>query len=170
MKTVKEVSMITGISIRTLRYYDEIGLLKPTELTETGYRLYDNKALEKLQAILFFRELEIPLIDIKKIMDAPNYDKEQILITQKALLEQKRNRSNFLCLQKNAAVWIWSGLPQSCLPKTTKMFALDNARSILLDLSKEYLQNAKLAEVTDNQFGAGCSESLANAIKRYYGV
>ena len=103
--------MITAVSIRTLRYYDEIGLLKPTELTETGYRLYDNKALEKLQEILFFKELEIPLIDIKKIMDAPNYDKEQILITQKALLEQKRNRSNFLCLQKNAAVWIWSGLP-----------------------------------------------------------
>lgn len=94
MKTVKEVSMITGVSIRTLRYYDEIGLLKPTELTETGYRLYDNKALEKLQEILFFRELEIPLIDIKKIMDTPNYDKEQILITQKALLEQKRNRLN----------------------------------------------------------------------------
>ena len=51
-----------------------------------------------------------------------------------------------------------------------KMFALDNARSILLDLSKEYLHNAKLAEVTDNQFGAGCSEYVANAIKRYYGV
>ena len=92
MKTVKEVSMITGVSIRTLRYYDEIGLLKPMELTEAGYRLYDNKALEKLQEILFFRELEIPLIDIKKIMDTPNYDKEQILITQKLLLEQKRNR------------------------------------------------------------------------------
>ena len=56
MKTVKEVSMITGVSIRTLRYYDEIGLLRPTELTEAGYRLYDNKALEKLQEILFFRE------------------------------------------------------------------------------------------------------------------
>ena len=94
MKTVKEVSMITGVSIRTLRYYDEIGLLKPTELTETGYRLYDNKALEKLQAILFCRELEIPLLDIKKIMDTPNCDKEQIVITQKFLLEQKRNRLN----------------------------------------------------------------------------
>ena len=94
MKTVKEVSMITGVSIRTLRYYDEIGLLKPTELAENGYRLYDNKALEKLQEILFFRELEIPLIDIKKIMDTPNYDKKQILITQKNLLEQKRNRLN----------------------------------------------------------------------------
>ena len=50
MKTVKDVSEITGISIRTLRYYDEIGLLKPTELTEAGYRLYDNKALEKLKS------------------------------------------------------------------------------------------------------------------------
>ena len=94
MKTVKDVSEITGVSIRTLRYYDEIGLLKPTQLTEAGYRLYDNKALEKLQEIMFFRELEIPLMDIKKIMDNPDYDKEQVLLTQKSLLEQKRNRLN----------------------------------------------------------------------------
>ncbi len=94
MKTVKDVSAITGVSIRTLRYYDEIGLLKPTKLTRAGYRLYDNKALEKLQEIMFFRELEIPLTDIKKIMDDPNYNKEQALLTQKALLEQKRNRLN----------------------------------------------------------------------------
>ena len=60
MKTVKDVSKITGVSIRTLRYYDEIGLLKPTGLTEAGYRLYDDRALEKLQQIMFFRELGIP--------------------------------------------------------------------------------------------------------------
>ena len=156
MKTVKEISMITGVSIRTLRYYDEIGLLKPTELTEAGYRLYDNKALEKLQEILFFRELEIPLTDIKKIMDTPNYDKEQILATQKLLLEQKRNRLN--------------GIIELLAENYKKMFALDNARSILLDLSKEYLQNSKLAEITDSQFGIGCSEYVANAIKRYYGM
>ena len=83
MKTVKDVSDITGISIRTLRYYDEIGLLKPTKLTESGYRLYDNKALEQLQEIMFFRELEIPLMDIKKIMENPNYDKEQVLLAQR---------------------------------------------------------------------------------------
>lgn len=94
MKTVKYVSEITGVSIRTLRYYDEIELLKPTQLTEAGYRLYDDKTLEKLQEIMFFRELEIPLIDIKKIMENPNYDKEQILLTQKSLLEHKRNRLN----------------------------------------------------------------------------
>ena len=70
MKTVKDVSEISGVSIRTLRYYDEIGLLKPTELSDAGYRLYDNKALERLQEIMFFKELEIPLEDIKKIMDS----------------------------------------------------------------------------------------------------
>ncbi|WP_395027880.1 MerR family transcriptional regulator, partial [Robinsoniella sp.] len=59
MKTVKEVAEITGVSIRTLRYYDEIGLLKPARLTEAGYRLYDNQALEKLQQIMFFREIEV---------------------------------------------------------------------------------------------------------------
>ena len=60
MKTVKDVSEITGVSIRTLRYYDEIGLLKPTEFSDAGYRLYDDKALERLQEIMFFKELEIP--------------------------------------------------------------------------------------------------------------
>ena len=94
MKTVKDVSEIVGVSIRTLRHYDEIGLLKPTELTEAGYRLYDDKALEKLQEIMFYRELEIPLSEIKTILENPFYDKKQALLTQKALLEQKRNRLN----------------------------------------------------------------------------
>lgn len=94
MKTVKEVSEITGISIRTLRYYDEIGLLKPTQLTEASYRLYDEKALEKLQEIMFFRELEIPLTTIKKIIENSSNNKEQALLTQKVLLEHKRNRLN----------------------------------------------------------------------------
>ena len=71
MKTVKDVSEIAGVSIRTLRHYDEIGLLKPTKLTEAGYRLYDDKALEKLQEIMFYRELEIPLSEIKTILENP---------------------------------------------------------------------------------------------------
>ena len=61
MKTVKEVSDLTGISVRTLHYYDEVGLFKPTEVSDAGYRLYDDRALEKLQQILVFRELELPL-------------------------------------------------------------------------------------------------------------
>lgn len=94
MKTVKDVSEITGISIRTLRYYDEIGLLKPTQLTKTGYRLYDNEALARLQEIIFFKELEIPLSDIKTILENPNYNRKKALLNQKSLLEQKRNHIN----------------------------------------------------------------------------
>ncbi len=279
MKTVKDVSEITGVSIRTLRYYDEIGLLKPTELTEAGYRLYDNKALEKLQEIMFFRELEIPLMDIKKIMDNPNYDKEQALLAQKSLLEQKRNRLNGIielitdvvkgvntmsfgafnneeiqkmvnhtleCMSKKsldeqvqkygsmekykehlvsgfaneqatADLLKWYGSKEKAIDAVMQatgnteelkqeqeenakiykqfmtaketddmdmahsavellaenyktMFALDNARNILLDLAKEYLLSQKLAEATDSQFGKGCSEYVAHAIQHYYGV
>ena len=279
MKTVKDMSEITGISIRTLRYYDEIDLLKPTELTEAGYRLYDNKALEKLQEIMFFRELEIPLIDIKKIMDNPNYDKEQALLAQKSLLEHKRNRINGIielitdvmegvntmsfeafsneevqkmvnhaleCMSKESLdeqvqkyrsmekykehlisgfaneqatidLLKWYGSKEKAIEAVMQstgnteeikqeqeenakiykqfmaakeadnmdmahsavemlaenyktMFALDNARSILLDLAKEYLQGEKLAEATDSQFGKGCSEYVAHAIQHYYGV
>ena len=279
MKTVKEMSAITGISIRALRYYDEIGLLKPTELTEAGYRLYDNKALEKLQEIMFFRELEIPLTDIKEIMDNPDYDKEQALSAQKSLLEQKRNRLNGIidlitdvmkgvntmsfeafnnedvqkmvnhtleCMSKEslgrqiqkygslekykehlmsgyaneqvtADLLKWYGSKEKVIeavmqatgnPEEIKqeqeentkiyrqfmaakeagnmdmahsavemlaenyktMFALDNARNILLDLAKEYLQSKRLAEATDSQFGKGCSEYVAHAIQHYYGV
>ena len=279
MKTVKDVSEITGVSIRTLRYYDEIDLLKPTALTEAGYRLYDNKALEKLQEIMFFRELEIPLTDIKKIMDNPDYDKEQALLAQKSLLEQKRNRLNGIielitdvmkgvntmsfgafsseevqkmvdhtleCMSKEsldeqvqkygnrekykeylvsgfaneqaaADLLKWYGSKEKIIESVMQstgsseeikqeqeenakiykqfmaakeagnmdmahsavemlaenyktMFALDNARNILLDLAKEYLQGEKLAEATDNQFGKGCSEYVAHAIQHYYGA
>lgn len=279
MRTVKDVSEITGVSIRTLRYYDEIGLLKPTELTEAGYRLYDNKALEKLQEIMFFRELEIPLIDIKKIMDNPNYDKERALLAQKSLLEQKRNRLNGIielitdvmkgvntmsfgvfnneeaqkmvnhtlsCMSKEildeqvqkygsmekykeylisgfaneratADLLKWYGSKEKVMEAVMQstgsveeikqgqdenakiykqfmaakeagnmdmahsavemlaenyktMFMLDNARNILIDLAKEYSSNEKLAEVTDKQYGAGCSDYIANAIKIYYGL
>lgn len=279
MRTVKDVSEITGISIRTLRYYDEIGLLKPTELTEAGYRLYDNKALEKLQEIMFFKELEIPLIDIKKIMDNPNYDKERALLAQKSLLEQKRNRLNGIielitdvmkgvntmsfgafsneevqkmvnhtlsCMSKEsldeqvqkygsmekykeylisgfaneratADLLKWYGSKEKVMKAVMQstgsaeeikqvqdenakiykqfmaakeagnmdmahsavemlaenyktMFMLDNARNILIDLAKEYSSNEKLAEVTDKQYGAGCAEYTANAIKIYYGL
>ena len=67
MKTVKEVSELTGVSIRTLRHYDQIGLLKPTAVSEAGYRLYDETALERLHTILLFRELAFPLKEIKEI-------------------------------------------------------------------------------------------------------
>lgn len=94
MKTVKEVSEITGVSIRTLRYYDEIGLLKPSQLTQAGYRLYDHASLEKLQQIIFLRELEMSLVDIKTLLEHPSTDMTYTLLHQKSLLENKRNHLN----------------------------------------------------------------------------
>ena len=91
MKTVKEVSRITGVSVRTLHHYDAIGLLKPARVTESGYRLYDDRALQRLQSILFFRELEFPLQDIKKILDSPNFDPMDALNAQIRLLQLRRD-------------------------------------------------------------------------------
>ena len=90
MMTVHEVSELAGVSIRTLQYYDSIGLLKPSDYTESGYRLYDDAALERLQMILLFRELEFPLKDIGKIIDSPQFDKRKALEQQIELLTLKK--------------------------------------------------------------------------------
>lgn len=96
MRTVKEISNITGISIRTLHYYDEIGLLKPTDKSDVGYRLYDDKALEQLQQILFFREFDIPLKEIKAVMENPALDRNHILKMQREMLLTKIKRMEHL--------------------------------------------------------------------------
>ena len=96
MRTVKDVSELTGISVRTLHYYDEIGLLKPTTCSDAGYRLYDDKALETLQQILFFREFDMPLKEIKSILESPEFDKDKVLASQMRMLELKRDRLNRL--------------------------------------------------------------------------
>ena len=92
MKTVKEMSQLSGISVRTLHYYDEINLLTPSFIAENGYRYYDNEAFEKLQEILLFRELEFPLKEIKKIVGNVAYDKEAALKDRIRLLELKMKR------------------------------------------------------------------------------
>lgn len=92
LRTVKQVSLLTGVSIRTLRFYDEIGLLKPTEITQAGYRLYDERALEVLQQILFFRELDFTLKEIKAIMESPQFDRKAAMEKQRELIQIKRDR------------------------------------------------------------------------------
>ena len=90
MMTVNEVSKLTGVSIRTLQYYDKIGLLHPAKYTEAGYRLYDDAALETLQQILLFRELEFPLKEIKEIIGSPDFDRSKALGQQIELLKLKK--------------------------------------------------------------------------------
>ena len=90
MMTVKEVSKLTGVSVRTLHYYDEIGLLHPAVTTDAGYRMYDDTSLERLQQILLFREFEFSLRDIKKMIDSPGFDREKALSEQIRLLTLKK--------------------------------------------------------------------------------
>lgn len=92
MKTVKEISGLTGVSVRTLHYYDEIDLLKPTQITDAGYRLYDDTALRRLHSILLFRELQFPLKEIKAILDSPDFDTTTALNGQIELLELQKKR------------------------------------------------------------------------------
>lgn len=90
MKTVKQVSKLANISVRTLHHYDAIGLLKPTQMTDAGYRLYDDTALQRLQTILLFRELQFPLKEIKTILDSPHFDRVQAMKDQLRMLELQR--------------------------------------------------------------------------------
>ena len=90
---IKEFAELTGVSVRTLHYYDEIGLLKPSFVDEqNGYRFYDEASLERMQEILFYRELDFPLKSIAEILASPNYNKQKALAEQKRLLTLKKDR------------------------------------------------------------------------------
>ena len=89
---VKEVAELAGISVRTLHHYDEIGLLKPDETTESGYRIYTEDNLDTLQQILFFKELGFPLKEIKEIMGSEGYDREKALQSHRQMLLEKRRK------------------------------------------------------------------------------
>ena len=92
MKTVNEIAKLAHVSVRTLHHYDAIGLLKPTEITDAGYRLYDDAALERLYLILLFRELEFPLKEIKEMLTAEHFDPMAALDDQIRLLELRREK------------------------------------------------------------------------------
>ena len=100
MMTVAQVCKRTGVSVRTLHHYDQIGLLKPTEVTEAGYRLYDDGALDKLYMILVYRELGLSLNEISNILDAPDYDRNRVLEHQIKLMQErveKNTKPNQFC-------------------------------------------------------------------------
>lgn len=96
--TVNEVSKLTGLSVRTLQYYDRIGLLPPSERSQAGYRLYDDTALERLQQIMLFRSLEFPLKEIREIVSAPDFDRNLALEQQITMLEMQKEHLDALIL------------------------------------------------------------------------
>ena len=108
--TVHEVSQISGVSIRALHYYDKIGLLPATEVTDAGYRMYDDTALERLQQILLFKELQFTLKEIKAIQDSPEilekfrklYSASYADVKESVRLGQDMERDGFLKPQRVA--------------------------------------------------------------------
>ena len=129
MKTVHEVSELTGVSIRTLQHYDNIGLLHPSKRTKAGYRLYSEEDLGRLQQILLFRELEFPLKEIKGIVASPNFDQTRALEQQIELLELKRQRMGKLI-----------ELARSLMAKGERIMSFEAFDTSKID---EYAQQAK---------------------------
>ena len=161
MKTVKEISTLTGISVRALHYYDEIGLLKPTEKSEAGYRLYDDEALETLREILFFREFEIPLREIQRILEDPALNKEQILKMQKKMLLAKKERlerliadidrilkgeddMNFEVFNKTELEELWNSLSSNMTEEQKSIFL--EQYGTLENWKEHFLKNASSEE------------------------
>ena len=102
---IREFAKLTGVSVRTLHYYDEIGLLNPSFVDEqNGYRSYDERSLERMQEILFYRELDFSLKSIAEILSSPNYNKRKALIEQKRLLTLKKDRLERLIKALDSAV------------------------------------------------------------------
>ena len=165
MRTVKEMSDLTGVSVRTLHYYDEIGLLNPTEKSEAGYRLYDDKALDTLQQILFFREFDISLKEIKRVMDNPALDRTQILQMQKKMLVAKKerrerliagiddilkgeSRMNFEIFNKTELEEMWDSMAAN-MSEDQKLLFIDHYGS-MEEWRKQFLTNASSEAVQKN--------------------
>ena len=146
MMTVKKVSDLTGVSVRTLQYYDKIGLLSPSELSDAGYRLYDDTALERLQQILLFRELEFPLKEIKAILDSPNFDGKKALSQQIELLElRKQHLENLINLARGIKMIGVRAVDFSAFDRTKIDEYAKKAREQWSDTDayKEFIENTK---------------------------
>ena len=196
MMTVHEVSKLAGVSIRTLQYYDKIGLLHPTGYTDAGYRLYDDADLERLQHILLFRELEFPLKDIKAIINSPDFDRSKLdeysrqakelyggTPEYKEMEEKKKNRTEedekiladrFMLLFKEAGE-IKKSDPASVdaqnLVKRIQDYITENlytcTNKILCGLGKIYSGGGDITMNIDAYGGEGTAVFVANAIEIY---
>lgn len=143
MYKIKEVADMVGISVRALHHYDEIGLLKPEAVTQAGYRLYSDKDLEKLQQILFFKELDFDLKTINEILNAPNFDRNKALKLHRELLIKKRDRLNKIieCVE-NTIESVERGIEMS----KDKMFKA-------FDMGEIEQHQKKYAEETKQKYG-----------------
>jgi len=179
MRTVKQVSELTGISVRTLQYYDEIGLFKPSKVTESGYRLYDDVALQVLQQILFFKELDFSLKDIKLIMLNPKFDRNKAFKDQIKLIQTKLDRLNGLLkllikLEKGEKCMSFKEFDISKYFNVLEKYKTDHLDEVTkywgsVDKFSEFIENCKskeseIAQMAIKQFGS--IEKYTEAMKK----
>lgn len=170
MRTVKKVAELSGVSIRTLQYYDEIGIFKPTLVSDSGYRMYDDEALKTLQQILFFKELDFPLKDIKDIMENPRYDKIEAFRKQKELLYAKRNRLDALIsllerLEKGESCMSFKEFELSDYLQALEQFKSENTEEVIKNWGSEEAFEQFIQKIKDND-----AEVAKMAIQQYGSV
>ena len=189
---VKEVADLVGISVRTLHYYDEIGLLTPEKTTESGYRLYTDDDLEELQQILFFKELGFPLKKIKEIINNPSFDRHKALVLQRKMLLEKRRQLDKMIATIDKAIQHMKGEIQMTNKEKFEGFdfrhnpyeqearklwgdeAVDNANAKLRNMSKEEQEamvkamNSIYQKLAALRHGSPESEEAQAAIKEWY--
>ena len=163
--SANKLAKMSGVSARTLRWYDEIGLLKPVRVASSGYRIYGQDELDMLQQILFYRELSFPLEEIKKLMSAPDYDREQAFISHLAELHIKRERIDTLI--NNVAKSIAAMKGETTMSDQEKFEGLkqslidENERKYGAEIREKYgdaavdESNAKLKGLTQEQYDEG---------------
>lgn len=168
MKTIKEVALLSGVSVRTLQYYDEIGLLRPAKLTDAGYRLYDDESIATLQQILLFKELEFPLKDIKKIMENPDFNKNEALKKQKTLLKAKRSRLDRLLqlidrLEKGESYMSFKEFDLSEYVQALEAFKKENTEKVIEYWGSTAAFDEYIKRARDHE------SSIAKTAVEYYG-
>lgn len=162
--TVLSLAKMAGISSRTLRYYDEIGLLKPTRINSSGYRIYAQAEVNRLQLILFYRELEISLEDIRNILQAPSFDELQALKEHREKLLDRKQQLDLLIANVDKTIAVkeggitmtdrekFTGFKQKMLEENEKKYG----REIREKYGEETIKNSnkKFLAMTEEQYRA----------------
>ena len=160
--SITKLAKISGVSTRTLRYYDAFGLLSPARVTEAGYRIYGAKEIDLLQTILFYRELGFALADIKTLITDPNFNREAALLDHLTELQQRRKRLDELICNVQVSLTTMKGDSTMTDNQKFKGFVKnlidENEQKYGAETREKYgdnavnKSNAKLAGITQEQY------------------
>jgi DNA-binding transcriptional MerR regulator len=160
--TVQKLGSLAGISTRTLRYYDEIGILKPARISSSGYRIYGQKEVDRLQQILFYRELGVSLDSIKDIVSAPSFDGAHALMEHREKLLEKREQLDVLIANVDKTIALTEGRIKMSNKEKFEGFKQklvdDNEKKYGKEIREKYgkdtveKSNAKLMNMTEEQY------------------